>query len=154
MFFAFETLPMRRASLKHHLVFDCLLLLTRTSCFIVALCSFGTPAEHFCFNVFLRFLKASPTAFVALTSLLLLARVYTCHHHGQIIRFPCFLLLYAHDQILYGNVAPGGAVAKITGKEGLTFSGVAKVCAPVHVCFFAYLVWLVDEKRGWKIPAG
>lgn len=36
-----------------------------------------------------------------------------------------------HDQILYGNVAPGGAVAKITGKEGLTFSGVAKVCACV-----------------------
>ncbi|CAB1106837.1 unnamed protein product [Ectocarpus sp. CCAP 1310/34] len=32
-----------------------------------------------------------------------------------------------HIQILYGNVAPGGAVAKITGKEGLTFSGVAKV---------------------------
>eukprot|EP00903_Cladosiphon_okamuranus_P014128 g13130.t1 len=32
-----------------------------------------------------------------------------------------------HLQILYGNVAPGGAVAKITGKEGLTFSGVAKV---------------------------
>ena len=31
-------------------------------------------------------------------------------------------------QILYGSVAPGGAVAKITGKEGLTFSGLAKVC--------------------------
>jgi dihydroxy-acid dehydratase len=32
-----------------------------------------------------------------------------------------------HIQILYGNVAPEGSVAKITGKEGLTFSGVAKV---------------------------
>ena len=28
---------------------------------------------------------------------------------------------------MYGNVAPGGGVAKITGKEGETFTGVAKV---------------------------
>ncbi len=28
-----------------------------------------------------------------------------------------------HLQIMYGNVSPTGAVAKITGKEGLTFSG-------------------------------
>ncbi len=32
-----------------------------------------------------------------------------------------------HLQILYGNLATEGAVAKITGKEGLTFSGPAKV---------------------------
>jgi len=32
-----------------------------------------------------------------------------------------------HIQILKGNLAPGGAVAKITGKEGLRFSGPAKV---------------------------
>jgi dihydroxy-acid dehydratase len=32
-----------------------------------------------------------------------------------------------HIQILRGNVAPDGAVAKITGKEGLQFSGPAKV---------------------------
>jgi len=32
-----------------------------------------------------------------------------------------------HIQILHGNLAPGGAVAKITGKEGLQFSGPAKV---------------------------
>jgi len=32
-----------------------------------------------------------------------------------------------HIQILKGNLAPGGAVAKITGKEGLTFSGPANV---------------------------
>lgn len=32
-----------------------------------------------------------------------------------------------HLQILYGNLSPGGAVAKITGKEGTRFSGKAKV---------------------------
>nr|VFK15569.1 MAG: dihydroxy-acid dehydratase [Candidatus Kentron sp. LFY] len=31
-----------------------------------------------------------------------------------------------HIQILRGNLAPGGAVAKITGKEGLRFTGAAK----------------------------
>jgi dihydroxy-acid dehydratase len=33
----------------------------------------------------------------------------------------------SHLVILYGNLAPGGAVAKISGKEGLTFSGKALV---------------------------
>jgi dihydroxy-acid dehydratase len=33
----------------------------------------------------------------------------------------------AHIQILKGNLAPGGSVAKITGKEGLTFTGPARV---------------------------
>ena len=33
----------------------------------------------------------------------------------------------SHLQILKGNLAPDGAVAKITGKEGLTFSGPANV---------------------------
>ena len=32
-----------------------------------------------------------------------------------------------HIQILYGNLAPEGAVAKITGKEGTSFTGPAKV---------------------------
>ncbi len=32
-----------------------------------------------------------------------------------------------HIRILKGNLAPGGAVAKITGKEGLKFSGPARV---------------------------
>jgi len=32
-----------------------------------------------------------------------------------------------HIQILWGNLAPGGAVAKITGKEGEVFSGPARV---------------------------
>jgi len=33
----------------------------------------------------------------------------------------------SHLVILYGNLAPAGAVAKITGKEGLSFSGSARV---------------------------
>jgi dihydroxy-acid dehydratase len=33
-----------------------------------------------------------------------------------------------HIQILHGNLSPNGGVAKITGKEGLHFEGVAKVC--------------------------
>jgi dihydroxy-acid dehydratase len=33
----------------------------------------------------------------------------------------------SHLVVLYGNVAPEGAVAKISGKEGLAFSGVARV---------------------------
>ncbi len=32
-----------------------------------------------------------------------------------------------HLRILYGNLAPGGSVAKITGKEGLRFSGPARI---------------------------
>lgn len=34
---------------------------------------------------------------------------------------------YSHLVVLYGNLAPEGAVAKISGKEGLKFSGVARV---------------------------
>jgi dihydroxy-acid dehydratase len=33
----------------------------------------------------------------------------------------------SHLSILYGNVAPDGSVAKITGKEGLTFEGRARI---------------------------
>ena len=33
----------------------------------------------------------------------------------------------SHLAILYGNLAPEGAVAKITGKEGLRFKGIARV---------------------------
>jgi dihydroxy-acid dehydratase len=36
------------------------------------------------------------------------------------------ILPRGHIQILYGNLAPGGAVAKITGKEGERFSGLAR----------------------------
>jgi dihydroxy-acid dehydratase len=37
-----------------------------------------------------------------------------------------------HIQILRGNLAPGGAVAKITGKEGLVFTGKAMVFNKEH----------------------
>ncbi len=37
------------------------------------------------------------------------------------------ILPNGHIRILYGSLAPGGAVAKITGKEGLAFSGPAQV---------------------------
>ena len=37
------------------------------------------------------------------------------------------ILPRGHIRILYGNLAPDGAVAKITGKEGLHFTGAAKV---------------------------
>ncbi len=33
-----------------------------------------------------------------------------------------------HLQILFGNLAPEGSVAKITGKEGERFEGIAKIC--------------------------
>ena len=36
------------------------------------------------------------------------------------------ILPRGHIQVLYGNLAPGGAVAKITGKEGERFSGAAR----------------------------
>jgi dihydroxy-acid dehydratase len=36
------------------------------------------------------------------------------------------ILPKGHIQILYGNLAPAGAVAKITGKEGERFSGLAR----------------------------
>ncbi|GAA4412300.1 dihydroxy-acid dehydratase [Nibrella viscosa] len=58
-----------------------------------------------------------------------------------------------HIQILYGNLAQQGSVAKITGKEGEKFEGIAKVCEkeeqliefvqkgeikPGHVCVIRY----------------
>jgi dihydroxy-acid dehydratase len=47
---------------------------------------------------------------------------------GQKIIFPVSepLKQSGHIRILYGNLAKQGAVAKITGKEGLTFTGPAK----------------------------
>lgn len=48
---------------------------------------------------------------------------------GQQIIFPLNnpIKKTAHIQILKGNLAPQGSVAKITGKEGLKFTGTAKV---------------------------
>ncbi|MCY4263916.1 MAG: dihydroxy-acid dehydratase [Gammaproteobacteria bacterium] len=40
----------------------------------------------------------------------------------------------SHLRILYGNLAPTGAVAKITGKEGLTFIGNARVFESEEDC--------------------
>ena len=37
-----------------------------------------------------------------------------------------------HIRVLRGNLAPGGAVAKITGKEGLSFTGAARVFDKEH----------------------
>lgn len=42
-----------------------------------------------------------------------------------------------HLQILYGNLAPEGAVAKITGKEGLLFTGPANVFEGEEACLTA-----------------
>ncbi|MDX1618589.1 MAG: dihydroxy-acid dehydratase, partial [Balneolaceae bacterium] len=42
-----------------------------------------------------------------------------------------------HLQILYGNLAPEGAVAKITGKEGLRFEGSARVFESEEDCLEA-----------------
>jgi dihydroxy-acid dehydratase len=51
-----------------------------------------------------------------------------------------------HIQILRGNLAPLGAVAKITGKEGLTFTGKAMVFNKEHE--------LNEALNGGKIPRG
>ncbi|KAJ5894110.1 dihydroxy-acid dehydratase [Penicillium taxi] len=51
-----------------------------------------------------------------------------------------------HLQILRGNLAPGGAVAKITGKEGLSFTGKARVFNKEHE--------LNDALTEGRIPRG
>jgi dihydroxy-acid dehydratase len=45
----------------------------------------------------------------------------------------------SHLVILYGNLAPEGAVAKITGKEGLSFRGTARVFAAEELALQAIL---------------
>jgi hypothetical protein len=45
----------------------------------------------------------------------------------SLIRYVFFsCMFFFFDRILKGNLAPGGAVAKITGKEGLGFTGKAR----------------------------
>lgn len=46
----------------------------------------------------------------------------------------------AHIQILYGNVAPQGSVAKITGKEGLYFSGEPSHAVLLELIFFKFIL--------------
>ncbi len=55
---------------------------------------------------------------------------------GQKVVFPVAQPLKAtgHIRILRGNLAPDGAVAKITGKEGLRFSGPARVYESEEDC--------------------
>ena len=45
----------------------------------------------------------------------------------------------SHLVVMRGNLAPGGAVAKITGKEGLSFSGSARVFDSEEECFAGIL---------------
>jgi dihydroxy-acid dehydratase len=45
----------------------------------------------------------------------------------------------SHLVVLYGNLAPEGAVAKISGKEGLTFTGRARVFEGEERCLQAIL---------------
>ena len=53
----------------------------------------------------------------------------------QIVRPPSDpIKATGHLRILKGNLAPDGAVAKITGKEGLRFSGPAKVYDAKKTC--------------------
>jgi dihydroxy-acid dehydratase len=49
----------------------------------------------------------------------------------------------SHLVILYGNLSPEGAVAKITGKEGLSFSGSARVFASEEAALEAILAGVV-----------
>ncbi|KAJ4968761.1 hypothetical protein NE237_015462 [Protea cynaroides] len=57
------------------------------------------------------------------------AKLFSCLAEGQEIIRPIEnpIKQTGHIQILYGNLAPEGSVAKITGKEGLYFSGPALV---------------------------
>lgn len=45
----------------------------------------------------------------------------------------------SHLVIFYGNLAPGGAVGKISGKEGLSFTGTARVFDSEETCLDAIL---------------
>src|SRR5690606_28542031 len=45
----------------------------------------------------------------------------------------------SHLVVLYGNLAPEGAVAKITGKEGLRFEGKARVFNSEELAMHAIL---------------
>ena len=51
-----------------------------------------------------------------------------------------------HLVILRGNIAPHGAVAKISGKEGTYFKGVAKVFGSEEKMSASYFVW--KNKKG------
>ncbi len=51
----------------------------------------------------------------------------------------------SHLVILYGNLAPGGAVAKITGHEGLRFTGTAKCFHGEEAAMAAIMDGVIDK---------
>jgi len=65
----------------------------------------------------------------------------------------------SHLSILYGNLAPEGAVAKITGKEGLRFEGHARVfqseeaarCSPFWMAISRRVMWSLFAMKDRKV---
>ena len=55
-----------------------------------------------------------------------------------------------HLQILYGNLAPEGCVGKITGKEGVEFTGVARC----FNCEEDMLAALETDPNSFKVALG
>lgn len=53
-----------------------------------------------------------------------------------------------HIRVLKGNLAPGGAVAKITGKEGLSFTGAARVFDGEHELIAALAAGTIRREDG------
>ncbi len=51
----------------------------------------------------------------------------------------------SHLRILYGNLAPGGSVAKISGKEGNSFTGKARVFDSEELAMHAILDGLIKD---------
>ena len=56
-----------------------------------------------------------------------------------------------HIEILYGNLAPSGAVAKITGKEGMLFTGKARVFNKEHELDIALNRGEIDRTENYVI---
>ena len=75
-----------------------------------------------------------------------LAEVTPYPAHQDIIRaFDHPIKADSHLRILYGNLAPEGAVAKISGKEGLTFTGKAQCFDSEEAAQAAILAGEVDK---------
>ncbi|KAK3313569.1 dihydroxy-acid/6-phosphogluconate dehydratase [Apodospora peruviana] len=53
-----------------------------------------------------------------------------------------------HLRVLHGNLSPGGSVAKITGKEGLSFTGAARVFNKEHELNDALAVGAIRPDEG------
>ena len=59
--------------------------------------------------------------------ILLMSRIWILIHKKLFYPVEAPIKATGHLQILYGNLAEGGSVAKITGKEGERFEGPARV---------------------------